>query len=615
MPRNRDQSPAGRFLAGQTNAAKDLLRLPIHGARDLPIVRGIGRDCSTEKHLDSVLGEITELLVRSGRVFTYEDSVVMEFSDPAGEKYLRVLMSEGQVHCHAGDLLGNIFLCSPKLTSVETDIPSKQIASAVFHREPTIAALPRILRYARMPVFDEDFRFCGPGWNPASGTLVHGPEVPCELPTGVLHEPGASGLERLPRHLRALLSGFCFASDADLANAVGVLLTGLLISHHIETSHPLVLLDGNRPGVGKTLFVRTVGMLLDGCEPIAMTFTTDGEELEKRIGAGIRQSKSRCFLFDNARVQVGQVIGNDSLESKSIMPIITTRILGRSENISRPNDMLWFLTMNDTKTNLDVLSRSLAIRFRCDGNPAEREFSFDPVEYARTHRIEILAELVSMVLVWRQHGADSKARKHRLPIWARMIGGILDHNGQTEFLNNQQACEEEFRDDTDELVSIAEECLTRFIGGQDTAEDYCVFRDPQDSSAEVAEPKGLPPGEWKPIFLAADVEKERLQSNKKKTGPGKIIGQFFKSRSGCKVTASYGDHKYAATLRVVPGRSNQTNYFFEFEGTTPLRRSKAEPSSACPSATSIGELLIGPQPKATAQSLLTSAPKTKVSVR
>src|SRR5438477_11689421 len=41
--------------------------------------------------------------------------------------------------------------------------------------------------------------------------------------------------------------------------------------------------------------------------------------------------------------------------------------LRTSQNYTRPNDILWFVTMNDTKTSPDLVSRSVPIQFYFEG--------------------------------------------------------------------------------------------------------------------------------------------------------------------------------------------------------------------------------------------------------
>ena len=85
--------------------------------------------------------------------------------------------------------------------------------------------------------------------------------------------------DRLPPRLRGLLGEFSWRSEADLVNAVALLLTGLLINHFIDDPHPVAIVDGNQPGVGKTLLIQAIGRVLDGAEPTRIP-------LERRRGAG-----------------------------------------------------------------------------------------------------------------------------------------------------------------------------------------------------------------------------------------------------------------------------------------------------------------------------------------
>ncbi|MBW3599306.1 MAG: hypothetical protein KY475_18805 [Planctomycetes bacterium] len=120
-------------------------------------------------------------------------------------------------------------------------------------------SLSVIRLYATRPVFDEDIRFRGPGWHADVGYLVHGPDVEPSFINDSFDQETA--LQRLPPHVRRVLADFCLRSDADVANFVGAMLTGLLMASFVERGKPVCLLDGNQPGVGKTLLVRVTGVL------------------------------------------------------------------------------------------------------------------------------------------------------------------------------------------------------------------------------------------------------------------------------------------------------------------------------------------------------------------
>jgi hypothetical protein len=138
-------------------------------------------------------------------------------------------------------------------------------------------------------------------------------------------------------------------------------------------------------------------------------------------------------------------------------PKLSLRILGKSQNYSRPNDVLWLMTMNQTKVSSDIVSRTVPIRFFCEGNPEDRDFGGrDPIAYAREHRAEILGELVGMLIRWNQLGRPEGQQSHRLVKWARTVGGILTANGFPEFLTNRDVAAAEFDTGIDELTALAE---------------------------------------------------------------------------------------------------------------------------------------------------------------
>src|SRR5262249_53173950 len=158
----------------------------------------------------------------------------------------------------------------------------------------------------------------------------HGPAVEPVLPPDPA--PGRPFVDRLPRHLRALLSGFCFREDADAVNALAALVTAVLVNHFVAVPKPVVLLDGNQPGLGKTPLARVLGAVLDGHDPSLIAFTTDDDELGKRICATLRGGGQSVLVFDNAKVRAGDAINSRVIESQSMAPTIALRILGTSTN-------------------------------------------------------------------------------------------------------------------------------------------------------------------------------------------------------------------------------------------------------------------------------------------
>jgi hypothetical protein len=453
MPPSNDRSRGEALAARLSDARRAAQQAPLRGARPLPVVNGLDQSCRSVGPLENVLAQVHQILLDTPRVYMHGNNVVLELGEGDGARLCNLATGVDVNPC-AAPMLANLFVCES--AARENDKPAVQfpppskLAALVLSREPTLAALPRIQVYARRPIFDEEFVLHGPGYDPETGILVHGIDVePAELgdvPSG-----------ELPPHLHRLLQDFCFRSGADRANAVGAMLTGSLVTHFVETGKPVFLLDGNKPNLGKTLLARTIGMVLDGLDPELISYTSDDDEIRKAICATLREQLQSLLIFDNARNKGGAPISSPTIESNSMVARISIRILGVSENYVTPNDLLWFVTMNNTKTNADFVSRGLPIRFFYEGDPKQRAFDGrQPLNYAREHRREILAELAGMVVRWNQLGRPLGQQPHRLTHWASIIGGILDANGLGEGLTNLDEAAAEFDSEADELAALAE---------------------------------------------------------------------------------------------------------------------------------------------------------------
>ena len=258
----------------------------------------------------------------------------------------------------------------------------------------------------------------GPGWHPESQTLVHGQAVePLIPPVG---DPRQPVLERLAHHLRTLLGDFCFKSPADLVNTIGALLTGLLMSRFVDPGKPILKLDGNQPELGKTWLARVIGILFVGVDPQLIHYLSNDDEFAKYICATLRGSPRSIVLIDNAnanaKVKAGCSVHSPVIEANSMAPEISLRILGLSQNYVRPNDLLWILTMNDTKTSPDLETA---------GFP---EF-LENLEEAAAEFNSVLDEVAALAEAAARHGGSAVVR--------------LDQDGTRAQTNDNTASEQQ----------------------------------------------------------------------------------------------------------------------------------------------------------------------------
>jgi len=452
------QHTIGAELENQLfQALEEADRAPLPGARSLPILHGPMPKGGFTQPQENVLVRATQILAQSGRIYSYGDTKVMQTDGLADNPGVLTPLRTGSiVEAGANDLLANIFVCQQG--EHQFSVPP-WFAKLLLRSELLSGMLPRIRLYSTRPIFDNNYILRGPGWHPEVGILINGPEI-----EPIIHVPAGGGvpaIDRLPPHLRALLGRFCFRSDADVANTIAFMLTGLLLTHFVQAGKPIAIVDGNQPGLGKTLLVRAIAVLLDDIEPSVIHFIQNDEELAKRMCATLRGCRQTVLLIDNAKVGTGSVVSSPAIEANSMAPQISLRILGKSENLTRPNDILWALTMNDTRTSPDLVSRALPIQLAYEGRPEDRDFGgFDPIVYVRAHRQQILGELAGMIVYWQQQGRPPGHRSHRLPEWAAVIGGIVETAGLPEFLANAETAAASFDPALDELVALAEAVIT-----------------------------------------------------------------------------------------------------------------------------------------------------------
>lgn len=488
------------------------------------------------------------VLKDSGRVYRWEDTVVFEYRDPANES-LRLLASGGSAEPGAAGVLANIVVASSadgKNGTLQYPLP-ESLARSLLVNEGLRRELPVIRQYARRPLYDPSFTLCQPGWNAEAGILVHGPEIEPDL-TPPAFDAQSAAIDRLPPVIRQLLQEFCWASDADLVNGLALLLTGFLSNHFIDDPKPIAIIDGNQPGVGKTLFIQVVGRILDGEEPSRIPLGAD-EELEKKLGAAVRAGRSGLFFFDNVRAQIDSPL----IEAKALSPVLSFRVLGQSTLIKRPNTYLWVVTSNQTGATADLVARALPIRLRFDGNPRDREFTDDPPAYAMRNREAIIGELAGLVERWKRAGKPPGPQKHRCANWARIIGGILQVAGLHQLLANVEEAEAVMDEGLQTLATLAEYFIAR-------NDQQFYIEAGQGSDKDVG---GLP-RDWVPAFQQVEALSDKLKGKTPK-GRDTVVGTFLAGKVGRRVEINLPDGLATVTLKVQAVRRNQKKYHFEVE--------------------------------------------------
>lgn len=310
-----------------------------------------------------------------------------------------------------------------------TPLPDKY-AKTWFNRLDELKQFPQINLLTHNPVYGPDWNLVQPGYNPETGIYYMG--TPIELATGT-------------HHLDQLLKDFCFKSDPDRANYIGMLLTMLLMPHFIGAK-PLALFNGNQPGLGKTILAQIIAVLRGGKTVPTISYNANDEEFEKRLGAAVLAGET-SLIIDNAKGKGGANASIDSpcLERSITDETLSYRLLGKSSMIKAENSHIFCLTANSPNVSRDLITRSISINMEYEGDPRKREFTIaDPEQYAEDNREKLLGELAGMIESWKaadRPQGDYQSRFDKKD-WSKIVGGILDVAGISGFLANSKDADE-----------------------------------------------------------------------------------------------------------------------------------------------------------------------------
>ncbi|MBF0313354.1 MAG: DUF3854 domain-containing protein [Oligoflexia bacterium] len=353
------------------------------------------------------------------------------------------------------------------------DLIPSEIAKGFILNPLMRKAFREIVSFVIAPVFDSEFIIAKPGFNESSKIYYFGKEiVPIYLSSGALNHDLNN--KKTTTHLSKLLNEFCFKSMADRDNFLGALISRLLPTMFMGEC-PFLAIVGNQPSLGKSLLGNLIAIIYSGKQSPRVNYNPNDEQFERAITVHARNND--YVFIDNVR---GNKIESQFLEGMITSKVYAARILGKTENIERPNTILFMLSMNDASLNKDLITRALPVELYYPDNPSKRKFCIlDPAAYAEEHREQLLAELIGFIEVWKAKGKPIKDIDYRFKRYAGIIGGILEANGHSEFLSNADEAAAKFDDTLQEIAYLFEGHLDQVFTAAELvsmAEEKELFR-------------------------------------------------------------------------------------------------------------------------------------------
>jgi len=235
--------------------------------------------------------------------------------------------------------------------------------------------------------------------------------------------------------IRGLLVDFPFADDASIAHALGLMLLPI-VRPAISGPTPMHLINAPTVGSGKTLLSQVCLSPTVANQVILTPGNTNDEEMRKRITSCLVEGRQYVVL-DN----LSGMIQGDALASCLTSRVIADRLLGRSENATFKNRLVWVATGNNATMSDDLIRRTISIRLNPNmERPHDRSGYTHPdiLGFVDENRSKILSALCFLIQHWIDGGCNewSGCLMGSFESWSRIVGGILDSAGIPGFLGN-----------------------------------------------------------------------------------------------------------------------------------------------------------------------------------
>jgi len=245
-----------------------------------------------------------------------------------------------------------------------------------------------------------------PGFDPSTGLLF---ASSCKFDP-VPDKPSRDDALTAVDALMEVVVDFPFADEAHRAAWLAGVLTPLA-RWSFHGPAPLLLVDANAPGTGKSLLTDTIGAIVAGGDISRTTLPRDDEEFRKRITA-LALAAEPLVLIDN----VADMLGSATLDAALTATRWQDRILGKSEVVTVPLTTCWYATANNCALGADTARRILHCRLETpEENPEDRsDFQHpDLLGWIRQERHRLAAAAATILSAYFAAGKP----KDRLPEW------------------------------------------------------------------------------------------------------------------------------------------------------------------------------------------------------
>lgn len=315
------------------------------------------------------------------------------------------------------------------------EYPPISIVRDVLSQPDTAWPLPPLYGISKSPILHLDGTIhATEGYDPVTRTYF-APEPGFSL-APVPEDPTSDDVEAAKSLLLEVHCDFPWVDEASRWNAVGAILTGIF-RPIIAGPVPCWMLVKPQAGTGASLAQGATYAAITGETPPASVTPKSSEEWEKRALSTL-VSGATVHIWDNLE-------GN--FRSDVLAALLTARewkgrVLGKSEEVRVPQRTVWMANGNNVQIGGDLARRLYLSRMDAErAMPWLREDFQHPdlLGWVKENRGRIVAAALTLGRAWIRAGCPDPEKMPPLggfEDWRRIVGGVLEFAGATEFMAN-----------------------------------------------------------------------------------------------------------------------------------------------------------------------------------
>ncbi len=318
-------------------------------------------------------------------------------------------------------------------------------------------AFPALARIVTTPFLLSDGEVVtAPGYHEPSGIYFDpcGVDFP-PIPSNPSREDALAALAVIDD----LVCDFPFANESTKAAALAAILTPVVRSA-IDGPVPLFLIHAHAAGTGKGKLVNVAGIIATGAAVPCMS-SVEEAEFEKRIVSALLGGQP-MLLIDNVRGKIG---------SATLDALLTTdgewsgRLLGKSETVNLPMQLVVYVTGNNLKIGGDLARRCIPVFLDSKLERPEHRTDFRHpklVAHVKANRARAVAAVLTIVKAYLAAGAPEVALKPlgSFEAWTAIVRAPLVWLGCADPVAGQEV----LREDADEALAGWRDALAALAG-------------------------------------------------------------------------------------------------------------------------------------------------------